>query len=65
VKALALGATAVMIGRATLYGTAVAGEAGAARAIEIYRDEIDRILGLIGCPDVAQLGREYLAFGSG
>lgn len=61
VKALALGAAAVLVGRATLYGTAVAGEAGAARAIEIYRDEIDRILGLIGCPDVAQLDREYLA----
>lgn len=61
VKALALGAAAVLIGRATLYGTAVAGEAGAARAIEIYRDEIDRILGLIGCPDVAQLDRDYLA----
>ncbi|KPK17505.1 MAG: hypothetical protein AMJ67_13200 [Betaproteobacteria bacterium SG8_41] len=61
VKALALGAAAVLVGRATLYGTAVAGEAGAARAIEIYRDEIDRILGLIGCPDVAQLDRDYLA----
>jgi isopentenyl diphosphate isomerase/L-lactate dehydrogenase-like FMN-dependent dehydrogenase len=53
VKALALGANAVLIGRATLYGTAVAGEAGAARAIEIYRDEIDRVLGLIGCPGVS------------
>lgn len=63
VKALALGANAVLIGRATLYGTAVAGEAGAARAIEIYRDEIDRTLGLIGCPHVAELGREYLAPG--
>lgn len=60
VKALALGAAAVLIGRATLYGTAVAGEAGAARAIEIYRDEIDRILGLIGCPGVAALNRDYL-----
>jgi len=48
VKGLALGAQAVLIGRATLYGTAVAGEAGAARAIEIYRDEIDRMLALIG-----------------
>lgn len=61
VKALALGAKAVLIGRATLYGTAVAGQAGAARAIEIYRDEIDRVLALIGCPGVAALGREYLA----
>jgi (S)-mandelate dehydrogenase len=60
VKALALGARAVLIGRATLYGTAVAGEAGAARAIGIYRDEIDRILALIGCPGVGQLDRRYL-----
>jgi isopentenyl diphosphate isomerase/L-lactate dehydrogenase-like FMN-dependent dehydrogenase len=60
VKALALGAAAVLIGRATLYGTAVAGEAGAARAIEIYRDEIDRVLALIGCPGVASLSRDYL-----
>ncbi len=60
VKALALGANAVMIGRATLYGTAVAGEAGAARAIEIYRDEIDRLLALIGCPDISALDGSYL-----
>lgn len=60
VKALALGAHAVMIGRATLYGTAVAGEAGAARAIEIYRDEIDRLLALIGCPEIGALDAGYL-----
>lgn len=60
VKGLALGAHAVMIGRATLYGTAAAGEAGAARAIEIYRDEIDRLLALIGCPDLAALDTGYL-----
>ncbi|MBX9904319.1 MAG: alpha-hydroxy-acid oxidizing protein [Burkholderiales bacterium] len=61
VKALALGAKAVMIGRATLYGTAVAGEAGAARALEIYRDEVDRLLALIGCPDISALDAGYLA----
>lgn len=61
VKALALGAKAVLIGRATLYGTAVAGEAGAARAIEMYRDEVDRLLALIGCPDVNALDASYLA----
>ena len=61
VKALALGAKAVLIGRPTLYGTAVAGEIGAARAIEIYRDEIDKLLALIGCRSVADLGREFLA----
>jgi (S)-mandelate dehydrogenase len=60
VKALALGAKAVLIGRATLYGTAAAGQAGAARAIEIYRDEIDRLLALIGCPSVASLDRRFL-----
>ena len=63
VKALALGANAVMIGRATLYGTAVAGEAGAARAIEIYRDEIDRLLALIGCPDIGALDAGYVCRG--
>jgi isopentenyl diphosphate isomerase/L-lactate dehydrogenase-like FMN-dependent dehydrogenase len=60
VKGLALGASAVLIGRATIYGTALAGQAGAARAIEIYRDEIDRLLALIGCPGVAELDRDFL-----
>jgi isopentenyl diphosphate isomerase/L-lactate dehydrogenase-like FMN-dependent dehydrogenase len=61
VKALALGAKAVLVGRATLYGTAVAGEAGAARAIEIYRDEIDRLMALIGCPGLEALDKDFLA----
>jgi (S)-mandelate dehydrogenase len=64
VKGLALGADAVLIGRATLYGTAVAGQAGAARAIAIYRDEIDRLLALIGCPGIDALTRDYLVFPS-
>ncbi len=63
VKALALGAGAVLIGRPTLYGTAAGGEAGAARAIAIFREEIDRVLALIGCPDIAALNREFLAAG--
>jgi isopentenyl diphosphate isomerase/L-lactate dehydrogenase-like FMN-dependent dehydrogenase len=61
VKALALGAHAVFIGRATLYGTAVGGQAGAARAITILREEIDRTLALIGCNSIAELDRDYLA----
>ncbi|MFN9490420.1 MAG: alpha-hydroxy acid oxidase [Betaproteobacteria bacterium] len=61
IKGLALGADAVMIGRATLYGLAMAGEAGAARAIEIYRDEIDRILAMMGCPEIGKLDAGYLA----
>ena len=60
VKALALGAKAVLIGRPTLYGTAVGGEAGAARAIAFFRDEIDRVLALVGCPDIADLNSDYL-----
>jgi len=60
VKALALGARAVMIGRPTLYGTAVAGEAGAARAIDIFRQEIDRILALVGAVSIDQLDRSFL-----
>jgi isopentenyl diphosphate isomerase/L-lactate dehydrogenase-like FMN-dependent dehydrogenase len=60
VKAMALGADAVMVGRAPLHGTASAGEAGARRALQIYRDEIDRVLGLIGCESVDQLGPEHL-----
>ena len=62
VKALALGARAVLIGRATLYGTAAGGEAGAARAIALLRDEIDRTMALLGCADVAALGRDHLVF---
>ncbi len=60
IKALALGAKAVLVGRSTLYGTAAGGEVGAARAIEIFREEIDRVLALLGCPSIAALNREYL-----
>jgi (S)-mandelate dehydrogenase len=64
-KGLALGARAVLVGRGPLYGVSVAGQQGAARALEIYRDEIDRILAMIGCPGVEQLDRGYLAPRSG
>lgn len=55
VKALALGADAVLLGRATTYGLAAGGQRGVEQAIEILRDEIDRVLGLLGCPDLARL----------
>ena len=55
IKALALGANAVMIGRATLYGLAAAGEPGARRALEILTSEIDRTLGHLGCRSVDDL----------
>jgi isopentenyl diphosphate isomerase/L-lactate dehydrogenase-like FMN-dependent dehydrogenase len=60
VKALALGARAVLIGRATLYGTAAAGEPGAARAIAILREEVDRVMALVGARNVAELNAEIL-----
>jgi len=60
IKALALGANAVLIGRSTLYGTAAAGEAGAARAIALFREEIDRVLALLGCRGVGALTPDYL-----
>jgi len=56
VKALALGAHAVMIGRPTLYGLAAGGEAGARHAIDILASEIDRVLGQIGSSTIADLG---------
>ena len=62
VKALALGAHAVQIGRPTLYGVAAGGHAGATRAIAIFREEIDRVMALVGCRSVAELGPEYLHF---
>lgn len=60
VKAVALGADAVFIGRATTYGLAAGGQAGAERAIQILSDEIDRVLALLGCADIAQIDSNYL-----
>ena len=60
VKALALGASACMIGRAWLYGLAANGETGVARALEILRDEIDLALALLGRQNVAELDSSVL-----
>ena len=59
-KALALGARCVFIGRPAMYGLAVGGEAGAARAIELLWREIDVDLALLGCPDIALLNPGHL-----
>ncbi|MBV8703878.1 MAG: alpha-hydroxy-acid oxidizing protein, partial [Acetobacteraceae bacterium] len=55
VKALALGAKAVLTGRATLYGTAVGGEAGAALALSILRREMDNTMAYTGCRGVDEI----------
>lgn len=59
-KALALGADAVMVGRPVLYGLAAGGEAGASHALQLLRAEMDRALMLLGCRDVAELGRHLI-----
>ncbi len=60
-KALALGARLVFVGRPAMYGLAVDGEAGVARALELLRREVDTDLALLGCPDVRSLSPETLA----
>ncbi len=60
VKALALGADAVLLGRATTYGLAAGGEAGVTRAIDILQSEIDRVLGLLGCRGLAELDARHI-----
>jgi isopentenyl diphosphate isomerase/L-lactate dehydrogenase-like FMN-dependent dehydrogenase len=59
-KAIAIGARAVLCGRAYAYGLAAAGEAGVDRAIEILRTDLERTLRLLGCPSVAALDRSYI-----
>ena len=61
VKALALGARACLSGRALVYGLAAGGDAGAARAMALLTDELRLTLALLGCPSVAELGRDSLA----
>lgn len=63
-KALALGAHAVLVGRPQLWGLAVAGEAGVAHVLEIYRRELDRTMGLIGARNLAQIDRTLLQDGA-
>jgi isopentenyl diphosphate isomerase/L-lactate dehydrogenase-like FMN-dependent dehydrogenase len=60
VKALCLGAGAVLCGRAYAYGLAAAGEAGVTRALEILRTDVERTLRLLGCESVAALDRSYV-----
>ncbi len=59
VKALSLGARAVLIGRAYGYGLAAAGGPGVARAIDILRADLVRTLTLLGCSSVAELNGSY------
>lgn len=60
IKAICLGARAVLIGRAYAYGLAAGGPAGVTRAIDILRAEIDRALKLLGCASISALDRSYV-----
>jgi L-lactate dehydrogenase (cytochrome) len=61
VKALALGASAVMAGRPYLYGLGVAGEAGVDHVLSNFASEMKRTMALVGCTRVGDLGPEYLS----
>src|SRR5206468_3773769 len=61
VKALALGARAVLVGRAYAWGLGAGGERGVARAIDILRTQMVRTLTLLGCESVASLDASYVS----
>lgn len=59
-KAIALGAHGVMIGRAALYGLAAGGQAGVTHALTLLRNEMERTLTLLGCRNLGELGRHLV-----
>jgi isopentenyl diphosphate isomerase/L-lactate dehydrogenase-like FMN-dependent dehydrogenase len=62
VKALCLGARAVLVGRAYAYGLGAGGEAGVNRAIHILRNDVVRTMKLLGCPAMSQLDGSYVTY---
>jgi len=60
VKALALGASAVLSGRPGLWGLSVAGSAGADKVLSIFRSEMLTAMGQVGCPTIADLGPDII-----
>jgi L-lactate dehydrogenase (cytochrome)/(S)-mandelate dehydrogenase len=58
--ALCLGAQFVFFGRPTLYGAVAGGLPGVKKAIDIFRTEIDLVMGQIGCPSLSELGPDFL-----
>jgi isopentenyl diphosphate isomerase/L-lactate dehydrogenase-like FMN-dependent dehydrogenase len=60
VKALCLGARAVLVGRAYAYGLAAAGTSGVARALELLRADLERTLRLLGCRSTGALDSSYV-----
>jgi len=60
VKAICMGARAVLVGRAYAYGLGAAGEAGVSRAVAILRADMVRTMKLLGCSSIADLNESYL-----
>lgn len=60
IKALALGARAVLVGRPVVWGLAAAGEAGARRVLDLLRAEVDLAMALCGCPTIADISRDLV-----
>ena len=60
-KAMALGANAVLIGRPLVYGLASGGALGVARVIRLLRDELEMAMALTGCRTLADAGPALLA----
>jgi 4-hydroxymandelate oxidase len=64
-RALALGAAAVQVGRPILWGLAAGGEAGVAQVLRLLRDELDLAMALAGCPDLASATRDLVSVRAG
>jgi len=62
VKAICMGARAVLVGRAYAYGLAAEAEVGVSRALEILREDVERTLRLLGCCAVADLDSSYVTY---
>jgi isopentenyl diphosphate isomerase/L-lactate dehydrogenase-like FMN-dependent dehydrogenase len=62
IKALCMGARAVLVGRAYAYGLAAGGEAGVRRAIQILRADVIRAMKLLGCESIAELNSSYVTY---
>jgi len=62
VKAICLGARAVLLGRGYAYGLAAAGHAGVTRALTILREDVERTMRLLGCASVAELNSSWVEF---
>src|SRR5207253_4289285 len=61
VKALALGARCVLVGRPVLWGLAAGGRAGVVAALATLRRELDLAMALCGCPDITSIDRTLVA----